>query len=249
MILAMQNGVGSEEALAEALGRERVLAGTITFSVGMDEPGIVTRFGPRGGLGLATMDGSSVPEWIVQAFGETGLPTAVVDDYRSLRWSKLTLNMLGAAASAILDIDLPQLVTDPALFRLEQLAVREAGRVMDAQQIRTVRLPGYPVPLLRLAMRFPRPLAQRLIAPRLTQSRRGRSPGARADMARDKSEIPILNGAVAEAAARLGLPAPVNAAFSDLTQELLVDPERREWFRGHPERLIASMRERGVRRM
>jgi 2-dehydropantoate 2-reductase len=170
-----------------------------------------------------------------------------VVDYRSLRWSKLLLNMLGAATSAILDMDMAELAANPDLFRLEQLAIREAGRVMDARKIRTVSLPGYPVPLLRLAMRWPRLLAQRAVARRLAGARRGRSPTARADIERGRSEIPFLNGAVAAAAGRLGLRAPVNAALTELVEELLIHPELRAQFRGRPERLLEYMRGRGVR--
>src|SRR5205085_9039074 len=42
-LLAMQNGVGTEEDLAAALGRDRVLVGTLTVSETMDHPGTITR--------------------------------------------------------------------------------------------------------------------------------------------------------------------------------------------------------------
>ena len=247
VLVAMQNGVGTEERLAAALGPERVLAGALTVSVEMPRPGIITRTSRSGGIALATMSGQAVPAWIVQLFQSTGLPTLVLDDYRSLRWSKLALNLLTAAASAILDMDVAALMAHPQLFRMEQLAVRETGRAMDAQGIATTALPGYPVPLLRLAMRWPRPLAQRVIAPRVVGARSGHSPGARGDMQRGRSEIPWLNGAVAEAAQRLGQRAPVNTALAELAAELTAHPERRAEYRGRPDRLLAYLREHGVR--
>jgi 2-dehydropantoate 2-reductase len=247
LLLAMQNGVGTEEDLAEQLGRSRVLAGTLTVRPGMDQPGVITRYSRSGGVALATMNASPVPTWIVDAFRATGLPTVVVDDYRSLRWSKLLLNMLGAATTAILDIEVRELVADPLLFRLEQLAFREAGRVMDAQGIKTVALPGYPVPLGRLVMRLPRPVAQRLIGPRMSRARGGHSPGMRADLKRGKTEIDRYNGAIAQAAQSLGLAAPVNAALTALTNELAHDADRRDAFRGKKQQFIAYMRAHGVR--
>lgn len=241
MLIAMQNGVGTEEELA-VLGRDRVVVGTLTASVGMPEPGIISRYSRGGGIALATMSGAPVPPWIVESFAATGLPTVTFDDYRSLRWSKLLLNMLGAAQSAILDIDIKPLVMHPSLFRIEQLALREAGRVMDALNIRAVALPGYPAPLVRLIMRLPARAAQRLLAPRLIRSRGGRSPTMRADMARGRTEVATLNGAVARAAAEAGIPAPVNKGLADLAEYLTAHPERRENFRGSPERLLAYMR-------
>jgi 2-dehydropantoate 2-reductase len=243
----MQNGIGTEEDLADSIGRDRLLAGTLTIRPGMGEPGVVTRYSRSGGVALAGMSSSPVPSWIVEAFRATGLPTVLIDDYRSLRWSKLLLNMLGAATSAILDIDVQELVANAQLFRLEQLAFREAGCVMDAQGIKTVALPGYPVPLGRVVMRLPRPLAQRLIGPRMSRARGGHSPGMRGDLKRGKTEIDSYNGAIARAAHALGLPAPVNAALTSLTHELAQHEDRRPVFRGNISEFLAYMRSHGVR--
>ncbi|MDQ2762586.1 MAG: hypothetical protein M3Y22_03580, partial [Pseudomonadota bacterium] len=113
-LIAFQNGVGTDERLTTALGRERLLAGTLTTAVGMDEPG-VPRPGGSGGVALAALDDRGVPADIVSLFLSTGLTANTVDDVRSLRWSKLLLNMLGAASSAVLDLDLKQVVGDPRL--------------------------------------------------------------------------------------------------------------------------------------
>jgi 2-dehydropantoate 2-reductase len=246
-VVALQNGVGTEEILAEALGRARIVTGALTVSAGITAPGIVDRYSEGGGVALATMDGSPVPPWLVETFAATGLPTTVCEDYRSLRWSKLLLNMLGAPISAILDVDLRTIVTNPHLFRLEQRAVREAGQVMDAQHIATVPLPGYPVPLARAVMRLPSLLAQFALGPRLASARGGHSPTMRADLWRNKSEVLWFNGAVAAAARHLGRRAPVNAALTELVELLADQPERRHQFRGKPDALMAWMREHGVR--
>lgn len=247
LVLALQNGVGSEERLAGALGRDRILVGTLTTSVAMEEAGVVTRLSRGGGVAIAPMGAAPVPDWVVDAFRAAGLPAIVLSDYRSLRWSKLLLNMLGAATSAILDVDTATLMANPSLFRVEQLAVRETGRVTDALGVATVALPGYPVPLVRLAMRLPRPLAQRILGPRIARARGGHSPTMRADMARGRSEVQYYNGAIAAAAGRLGIPAPVNAGLTELALDLLHHPERRADLRARPDRLIAFLRSRGVR--
>lgn len=246
-VIALQNGVGSEEEVAEGLGRDRVIAGTLTIRTGMDAPGSVSRSSGSGGVALSAMNATPVPAWVVAAFQSTGLPVEQVADYRSLRWSKLLLNMLGAASSAILDIGVPELAADPRLFRIEQLAFREAGRVMDALGVKTIGLPGYPVPLGRLAMRLPRPLAQRLIGPRLAGARGGHSPGMRADLQRGRTEIDHFNGAVAATAVRLGLAAPVNTALTTLVRQLAETPALRAEFRGNTQRLLEYVRSHGAR--
>lgn len=240
-VVAFQNGVGTEEELAEHLGRSRVLAGTLTVSETMEEPGVVIRLSKSGGIALATMDGSPVSSWIREAFAATGLPTVTIADYRSLRWSKLLLNMLAAPISAILDIDIGDLMANPALFGLEQRAFREASRVMEAMDIEAVDLPGYRVRAAQRLMRLPRPIAQRLLGGRIARARSGRSPGMRSDMARGKSEVDDFNGAIARAAREAGVAAPLNAALTELTQELAAHPELRDEYRGNFQALIAYL--------
>lgn len=246
LVLALQNGVGSEEELARALGRDRVLAGTLTVSAGMEQPGSITRYSYAGGLALSTMDGRLVPPWLVELLSSTGLPTTTVAGYRSLRWSKLLLNMLGAATSAILDIDIGSIMSNQRLFRIEQLAFREATRVMRAEGIGAVGLPGYAVPQARLAMRLPRSLAQATLGRRIAHARGGRSPGMRADMMHGKTEIEAFNGAVVRTGRHHNVPTPVNAALTDLVLDLAAHPSRREQYRGHPEALVAYMLSRGL---
>ncbi|MDQ2745005.1 MAG: 2-dehydropantoate 2-reductase [Chloroflexota bacterium] len=247
LVLALQNGVGSEEELARALGHHRVLPGTLTVSAGMEQPGSITRYSHAGGLALSTMDGRSVPSWLVELLSATGLPTITVADYRSLRWSKLLLNMLGAATSAILDMDIGSIMSDRRLFRIEQLAFREATRLMRAEGIGAAGLPGYAVPQARLAMRLPRSLAQATLGRRIAQARGGRSPGMRADMMRGKTEIAAFNGAAVQAGRQHHIPTPVNAALTDLVLDLATHPERRDQYRDHPEALVAYLGSRGVR--
>jgi 2-dehydropantoate 2-reductase len=245
-VLAVQNGVGTEEILARELGQERVIVGTFTVSVGMEAPGIVMRYSQGGGLALSTMTGDPPPVWLVQAFERTGMPTICIEDYRALRWSKLLLNMLGAPVTAILDINLADLVASTDLFQVEQMAFREAGRVMDAQGIETVSLPGYPVPLARLAMRLPASIARRVIGTRMAKVRAGRAPTMRVDMARGRSEVDTLNGAVVRGGAVAGRATPVNEALTRLTLDLVAHPERRDEFRRNPDRLLVYLRDRGI---
>jgi hypothetical protein len=50
-----------------------------------------------------------------------------------------------------------------------------------------------------------------------------------------------MNGAVARAGAERGVATPVNSCLAALVDEVAADPERRAWFRGHPERLLAEL--------
>lgn len=239
-VLSLQNGVGNEEVIAAELGAGRTFAGTITISAGRPRPGVVQQNTGVGGIGVAAVDGRQDPFPWVQLFRGAGIPAAPYRDFREMKWSKLLINLFTNATAAIVDLPPLAVVEDPRLFAIERAALREALAVMKALGLRPVALPGYPVPVLRLALIAPewlvRPLLRRLI-------RRGRGETRTSlwhDLQRGRSEneVAVLNGAVAREAARLGLPAPVNAALTEVLTGLAagrVDPAE---FRGRPEALV-----------
>jgi 2-dehydropantoate 2-reductase len=248
-VCTMQNGVGNEAALIDALGAEHVLSGAITISVSMTEPGLVAQHTGEGGVAFAPVPGGPTPGSALAIFDETGLPAIGVASYHDLKWSKLLLNMLGNAQAAILDSDAATIAGDPALFGVEQRAFREALRVMARVPAHPIGLPGYDVPKLALAMRLPRPVAWRLLKERIGGGRGEKRPSLALDLARGKRETEAdwLNGAVEKAARAYRLRAPVNATLAALVGQLAADPaacppvqERRMW-------LQQSLRERGVR--
>jgi 2-dehydropantoate 2-reductase len=247
LVMGMQNGVGTDARLMRLLPLTRLMAGTLTSSVSMVEPGLVERQSRSGGMALATLSGVAPPDWIVGMFRETGLPVGIVTDFRALRWSKLLLNMLGAGTSAALDADLTTIVSHQRLFRIEQLAVREAGRVMDHLSIATVDLPGYPSRLLRLAMRLPRRLAQVAVGRALIASRGGRSPSMRADLRRGRTESSFLYGAVACAGHQVGVVTPICTALDLLLTRLAGDEESRAALRANPTAVLDALRDLGAR--
>ena len=55
------------------------------------------------------------------------------------------------------------------------------------------------------------------------------------------TEARWLNGAVATAGGRAGVPAPVNACLAALVDECAADPVRAAWFAGRPDRLAEAI--------
>lgn len=248
-ICTMQNGIGNEQTLIEVLGAEHVLSGAFTISVSMPEPGLVVQQTSEGGVAFAPVPGGPTPGTALAIFNEAGLPAVGVASHHDLKWSKLLLNLLANAQAAILDSDASAVVGDPALFGVEQRAFREGLRVMRRVPAQPIALPGYDVPKLALAMRFPPPIAWRLLKERIGGGRGEKRPSLALDLARGKqrTEVDWLNGAVETAARQYGMRAPVNATLAALVRQLAADPaacppvaERRAW-------LQRSLRERGVR--
>ena len=106
-----------------------------------------------------------------------------------------------------------------------------------------VALPGMDVRLLRLGLRLPDRIGRPVIRKAIAGARGRKDPSLRvhATSGTGPSEVAWLNGAVDVAAKQLGRGAPVNRRLAELVGEALVDPERKAWFRGRPDRLVADV--------
>lgn len=239
--LTPQNGVTNEDLLGQAFGREKIIAGTVLNPISIPEIGAVRLEKRKGGLGLAPIDPAYPIGPMVDAIASIGLPLRVYADYRAMKWSKLLLNLLGNATSAILDMNTLEAFADRRVFAIEVAALREATAVMDALKIKTVSLPGYPVPLLVFALRhLPMPVLQPIMQ-RMAKSGRGEKlPSLLIDLnaGRPRSEIDALNGAVSRAGGVIGVRTPVNDTLATTVHELVAGQIERAAWRRQIERLV-----------
>jgi len=243
-ILSLQNGISNDEILSQAFGPHRVLAGTITHPVGVPELGAVRSEKKRGGIGLASLVTRDVMPW-VELFKSAGFVTYDYADYRRMKWSKLLLNIIGNASSAVLNMNTVQVFANPQLVALEVTQLREALRVMRKLKLRTVPLPGYPVPLLALAVQFlPTFLLTYLLRPLVAGGRAEKLPSLLIELNRNsgQSEVDDLNGAVARAGQEVGVPTPVNATLAATVNLLTIMPSQRGAWHHNADRLILVAR-------
>lgn len=235
-ILCLQNGLGNEAALAAAFGPERVIAGTVTTAVGRRGPGEVA-VERRRGLGVAT--GHPLSAAVLAALNAAGLNARGYASAEALKWSKLLTNLTGNATAAILDLTVAEVFAHPGLFALEMRMLRECLAVMAARRIPVVDLPRTPVRALAWATRLPAGLARPVLGRAVAGGRGGKRPSFHIDLHSGRpTEVRWLNGAVAEAAAALGLAAPVNRVLTETLEALSADPAARERFRGQPAQLL-----------
>jgi 2-dehydropantoate 2-reductase len=242
--LTVLNGVGAEEIIAEARPDGGLIAGSVTASVESTGEGTVARLN-RGGVALAPTGGDvdELTEALLAALAKAGLRTRRVADPAAMKWSKLVANLVGNASSAILDMSPAEIYGDRAGFAIERRQILEALAVMRHLGLRPVALPGANVPLLAFGVRFPTAVARPIMRRIIGGARGGKDPSLRihARSGSGPSEVHWLNGAVARAADRLGLPAPVNRRLTELVDEVLEHPERRDWFRGRFDRLVEAV--------
>lgn len=243
-LLSLQNGVSNEALLAEAFGADKVLAGTITHPVSVPQPGVVRSEKKRGGIAVAPLTPQSIDS-LVEAFRESGIYTRAAQDAPSVKWSKLLLNIIGNASSAIVDMNSKRVFANAAIVSVEVAALREALAVMKAKNIGVVDLPGYPVRLLALALRFlPMVILRPVLHQLVIRGRAEKLPSLLIEMKRatGKSEIQDLNGAVLSAGQKVGVPTPVNEILTTTLSLLVNNPDQRERWREQPERLAAVIR-------
>jgi 2-dehydropantoate 2-reductase len=244
-LATVQNGVGAEDQAASAR-TSPLIALALTTAVEPTAVGVARR--RAGGLGIAPVRGDTarLRHELADAFADGGLPTVHCADAAAMKWSKLLANLVANASSGLLDMDAGAVWSDPAGFDLERRQLQEALAVMRAQDLRVVSLPGGQVGALMLALRLPDVLARPIISVAIGRARGGKPPSLRLRLrggGTGPTEAPWLNGAVAAAGERLGVPTPVNAALTSLVEELAGDAAAGARWRGQP----AALRDAAVR--
>ena len=213
-MLCLQNGVENEPLLAETLGSDKVIAGTVTSSIGRRAVGDIVLERSRG-IGVA--GGQPLSASLVAVLDTAGLHARLYPEAAAMKWSKLLTNLLANASTAILDMAPAEVFSHPGLYRLEIAQLREALAVMDAQGIKVVNLPGTPVRALAWAARsLPISLSRPILRRALGGGRGGKMPSLHIDLhsGRGKSEVESLNGAVVRYGERFGISTPVNRLFN-----------------------------------
>ena len=259
-VLSLQNGVGNEEAIAARLGPNSAIAGTITAPVEVLEPATVQVTKPRFAVGLAPWmaaissrtgrhdeDSASKDQVYLPAisryFTSAGIPAKIYADAPGMKWSKLIMNMIGNATSAILAEPPGVTFADPRIANIEIDALREALRVMAAAGIPLLNMEKYPLGTLAPLLRFgPRALLRPALHRIVGGARGGKMPSLFLDLDAGKSgsEIGWYNGAIVSKGEEVGLETPVNLLLTQTVRQLVARPQLRAAWRGNFDRLARA---------
>ncbi|MFJ6114701.1 ketopantoate reductase family protein [Agrococcus sediminis] len=214
-LLVVQNGLGGERAAARLLGHDRVAGGIALMAANSMEPGVVTVTAAGD-----TIVGGAEGERFAALLGEA-LPTSLTPSIEGAQWTKLLINMVNALP-AIVGHSVQDVIRDPGLRRVMLASMRETARIGLASGVRFQPLQGLTPLLVRLVAFAPRRIAQQV--PLRIKDRLGDVPnlGSTQQSIRrgQPTEVDLINGAVVDAAARLGREAPVNAALVELVHEV-----------------------------
>jgi 2-dehydropantoate 2-reductase len=239
-MLCLSNGVENESAIANVLGADKVIPGTVTSAIGRRSTGDIVLEKLRG-IGIATSHPLS--ERLLDAAHSAYLKPQAFSNAAAMKWSKMLTNLIANPTSAILDMTAAEIFADPKLYKLEIRMLRECLAVMKAQKIPVVDLPHTPVRALAFATRLPLWLSRPLLARAAGAGRGGKMPSFHIDLYSGcgKSEVEYLQGAVVRAGEKFGVPTPVNKVLTETLMKLTNKEIPLEKFAHQPEKLLALM--------
>lgn len=200
-VCSVQNGIGNEETIAEAVSS--VIRGT-TFPAGrVLEPGLVA-WDTKGDTWIGPFEPTGTPMAVVERLGSaldrSGLPTRVLADARGAQWTKLIFNAASNATGALTGLTHGRLCELAPTRQLVSGVVAEGVAVAAALGIRLDSDPDALVDhAARVAFDHRASMLQDLAARRPT-------------------EIAALNGGIVAAGRACGVETPLNAALWALVQ-------------------------------
>jgi 2-dehydropantoate 2-reductase len=196
VVLSLQNGLGHEDILAAAVGRERVLAGKTYAGGVMLAPGHVI-VGTKGKETIiGELDGAKTERvaHIAAVFNGAGLLTEVSDNIMSTIWEKLLVNVATGALSGITGLSYGDLYQIPEVASCAEAAVLEAMSVAKANGIKLTTTDAR-APWIKAAAGLP----SEFKASMLQSLEKG-----------SITEVDYVNGSVVRWGAKVGVPTPVN---------------------------------------
>lgn len=203
-VLSLQNGWGNAQTISELLGKERLMIGVNYVSGTVLEPGHVRQVGnPVAWIGRWGQPADLRAWQIAEALTKAGFQTTASDNVLLDVWKKLALNVVTLPTSALPGFTADRLIAHEPMMDVMRALLRETVTVAEAEGIGLDfdERWDYIVNLLRNAV------------------------GARGSMLQDvqakrRTEIDVINGAIAAAGRRHAIPTPVNDTMVGLMKAL-----------------------------
>lgn len=203
-VLSLQNGWGNAQTISELIGKERLMIGVNYVSGTVLEPGHVKQVGnPVAWIGRWGSPADPTARQIAEALTKAGFQTTPSDDVLLDVWKKLALNVVTLPTSALPGFTADRLIAHEPMMDVMRALLRETVSVAEAEGIFLDfdERWDYIVNLLRNAV------------------------GARGSMLQDvaakrRTEIDVINGAIAAAGRRHGIATPVNDTMVGLMKAL-----------------------------
>ena len=239
-VVTFQNGV-VEDAVAAAVGAERVVSGIIGWGATMHAPGVYEKTS-GGAIHIGELDGS-ISERIkeLEAALEVVCPVVLTGNIRGALWSKMAINCMITTVGALTEQLLGEMLSERRVRDAFLVIYREVLDTAQAAGIKVERIAANPrlfylPPKAGLLNRFIKDVLMKILGRRykklkssmLQSLERGRP-----------TEIDYLNGYVVETAKKHGVPVPLNALVTKMIKE--IESGKRKIERRNMDELLAEM--------
>jgi 2-dehydropantoate 2-reductase len=239
-VVTFQNGV-VEDAVAAAVGAEKVVSGIIGWGATMHAPGVYEKTS-GGAIHIGELDGS-ISERIkkLEAALEVVCPVVLTGNIRGALWSKMAINCMITTVGALTGQLLGEMLSERRVRQAFLVIYREVLDTAAAAGIKVERiaanprlfyLPSKAGPLNRfikdVLMKILGRRYKKLKSSMLQSLERGRP-----------TEIDYLNGYVVETAKKFGVPVPLNSLVTKMIKE--IESGKRRIEKRNMDELLAEM--------
>lgn len=202
-VQTIQNGLGSAEKVAEIVGADKLAVGVVGgFGASLRAPGHahhngmeMVRFGAYAGLPRPALEAGA------EVWRSAGFEVALFDDIDRMVWEKLIMNVAFSATCCLTGMTIGEALSDPNAWPVARNCALEAAEVAAARGIELQV--GDPIEHVRnLGSKIPHARPSMLLD----------------HLARQRSEIDVINGAIPREAEKVGLAAPVNSTLVALVK-------------------------------
>jgi 2-dehydropantoate 2-reductase len=223
-IVTMQNGVQSDDQVAELLGKENLISSVVVFSGQFLEPGKVSYSIPFSKTALLIGEPFGNKRNRLQTLSallNKAIGTDIGKDIRAAHWTKLIWN-LQTAVPAVTGLSYQDSYQYPAVRELTINLLKEGLKVIKAAEIKTGDVQGFPMEPIETMARESLPIASSLLK-NMAESL-GKVPvlgSTLQSIKRGKStEVDYLNGEIVTLGKRMGILTPANSLMVELVHQV-----------------------------
>ncbi len=203
--LTIQNGLGSADVVAEALGGERLIVGVAQgFGATLPSAGHAHHNDMKAiRMGAYADLSSNTVEQVAAVWQAAGFDAQAVPDIVAMQWEKLICNVAYSALCALTGMTIGETMDDAEVGPISRAAATEAWTVARARGV----APGVDDPVTHV----------RDFAARMPDAK----PSVLLDIEAGRiTEVDVINGAIPREGARVGVSAPVNMTLTGLVKTL-----------------------------
>jgi 2-dehydropantoate 2-reductase len=134
VFISFQNGIDTEQVLADRIDRHRVLRGVVSYAGVLTGPGRIRRsfFTPPNYLGWLDERGADPCRDTAAVLSASGLATEATTDIGRYVWRKAILNSCTMSIAAITGMNMQEMIEFPPTAQLVELLLQESVAVAAA---------------------------------------------------------------------------------------------------------------------